>query len=107
MEEYLIQLREEAVESLTYTTQQANKKIVDLEPRIEKMEIQAVGQSHQTDAGGKTTMSASSSIPGQKVYPKFLFPGISSFWISGSLLCKLEYRPLCNSDNHAVSRFLF
>ena len=45
MEEHLIRLRGEAVESLTYTTQQANNKIVDLEPRIEKMEIQAAGQS--------------------------------------------------------------
>ena len=45
MEEDLIQLREEAVESLTYTTQQDNNKIVDLEPRIEKMEIQVAGQS--------------------------------------------------------------
>jgi hypothetical protein len=67
MEEDLIQLREEAVEALTYTTQQANNKIVDLEPRIEKMEIQAAGQSRQTDAGGKVTTSASSSIPGRKV----------------------------------------
>jgi hypothetical protein len=67
MEEDLIQLREEAVEALTYTTQQANNKIVDLEPRIEKMEIQAAGQSRQTDAGGKATTSASSSIPGRKV----------------------------------------
>jgi hypothetical protein len=39
MEEDIIQLREEAVEALTYTIQQANIKIVDLEPRIEKMEI--------------------------------------------------------------------
>ena len=67
MEEQLIQLREEVVESLTYTTQQANNKIADMEPRIEKMEIQAAGQSRQTDAGGKVTKSASSSIPGQKV----------------------------------------
>jgi hypothetical protein len=43
MEEDLIKLREEAVESLTYTTQQANNKNVDLEPRIEKLEIQATG----------------------------------------------------------------
>jgi hypothetical protein len=53
MEEYLIQLREEVVEALTYTTQQANSKIVDLKPRIEKLEIQAVGQSCQTDAKGE------------------------------------------------------
>ena len=66
MEEDLIQLREEAVEALTYTTQQVNNKIVDLEPRIEKMEIQAAGQSRQIDAGGKVTMSASSSISGRK-----------------------------------------
>jgi hypothetical protein len=55
------------VEALTYTTQQANNKIVDLEPRIEKMEIQAAGQSRQIDAGGKATTSASSSILGRKV----------------------------------------
>ena len=67
MEEYLIQLREEVVEALTYTTQQANNKIVDLEPRIEKMGIQDARQSRQTDAGGKVTTSAISSIPGQKV----------------------------------------
>jgi hypothetical protein len=45
MEEDLIQLREEVVEALTYRTQQANNKIVDLEPRIEKKEIQSAGQS--------------------------------------------------------------
>jgi hypothetical protein len=67
MEENLIQLREAAVESLTYTTQQANNKIADLQPRIEKMEIQATGQSRQKDAGGKATTSASSSISGRKI----------------------------------------
>jgi hypothetical protein len=66
MEEDLIQLREEVVEALTYTTQQANNKISDLEPRIEKLEIQAAGQIIQTDVGGKVTTSASSSIPGRK-----------------------------------------
>jgi hypothetical protein len=55
------------IESLTYTTQQANNKIDDLEPRIEKLEIQATGQRNQTDAGGKATTSPSSSISGQKV----------------------------------------
>jgi hypothetical protein len=67
MEEDIIQLREEVVKALTYTTQQANSKIVDLEPRIEKMEIQDAGQSCQTDAGGKATTSARSSISGRKV----------------------------------------
>jgi hypothetical protein len=43
MEEELIQLREEAVESLTYRTQQDNVKIADLEPRTKNMEIQAIG----------------------------------------------------------------
>jgi hypothetical protein len=55
------------VEALTYTTQQDNNKIANLEPRIEKLEIQAAGQSRKTDAGRKATMSTSSSIPGRKV----------------------------------------
>jgi hypothetical protein len=67
MEEDLIQLREEEVEVLTYTTQQANNKITDMEPIIENMENQDAGQSHQIDVGGKSTMSTSSSILVQKV----------------------------------------
>jgi hypothetical protein len=66
-EEYLIHLREEVVEGLTYTTQQANNKIVDLKQTIEKLEIQASGQSRQIDAEGKVTTSARFSIPSQKV----------------------------------------
>jgi hypothetical protein len=39
VEEDLIQLRDEAVKALTYTTQQINNKIVELEARIEKLEL--------------------------------------------------------------------
>jgi hypothetical protein len=48
VEEDLIQLREEAVEALTHTTQQTNSKIVELEARIEKMELQAAGPNRWT-----------------------------------------------------------
>jgi len=41
LEEDLIQLREEVVESLTHTTQQVNGKIIKLEARLEKLELQA------------------------------------------------------------------
>jgi len=41
LEEDLIQLREEAVEAITFTTQQINGKIIELEARLEKLELQA------------------------------------------------------------------
>jgi len=60
VEEDLIQLREEAVEALTHTTQQTNSKIVELEARIGKLELQAADSRHRTSAGAKTSPSASS-----------------------------------------------
>jgi phosphate uptake regulator len=66
VEEDLIQLREEAVEALTHTTQQTNSKIVELEARIGKMELQAADSSRRTSAGAKTSPSASSITPDPK-----------------------------------------
>ena len=60
VEEDLIQLREEAVEALTHTTQQTNNKIAELEARIGKLELQAIDSSRQTSASVKTSPSASS-----------------------------------------------
>jgi hypothetical protein len=67
LEEDLIQLREEAIEALTYTTQQTNGKIVELEARLETLELQATRSTHQTDAGTKASPSVGSSNPDQKV----------------------------------------
>jgi hypothetical protein len=67
VEEDLIQLREEAVEALTHTTQQTNSKIVELEARIEKLELQAARlKSPEQDAGAKTSLSTSSTTLDQR-----------------------------------------
>jgi hypothetical protein len=63
LEEDLIQLREEAVEALTHTTQQVNGKIVELEARLEKMELQATRPTLQTDAGMKASLNEGPSNP--------------------------------------------
>jgi len=40
LEEYLIQLGEEFIEALMHTMQQVNGRIMELESRVEKMELQ-------------------------------------------------------------------
>jgi hypothetical protein len=67
LEEDLIQLREEVVEALTQTTQQVNERIVDLESRMEKLEIQAARTTLQQDAGVKVSLNEGPSNPEQQV----------------------------------------
>jgi transposase len=67
LEEDLIQLREEAVEALMYTTQQANGKIAELEARLEKLELQATSSTHQTDVGMKAPLNEGPSNPDHQV----------------------------------------
>jgi hypothetical protein len=57
LEEDLIQLREEASESLMQSVQMVNERITELEAKMGKLELQAIRTTLQQDAGVKVLLN--------------------------------------------------
>ena len=66
LEEDLIQIREEASKSFTQSMQLVNDRIVDLETRMEKLELQVARKTPQQDAGVKISPNVGPTNPEQQ-----------------------------------------